>query len=74
MRRFGMVIAALAVVAVGAAPAGAQQQETLNLVTAGDQNMVDRFLELLEELLEAGQIGGVEGRRAPRVELDPDLP
>src|SRR5438067_7414362 len=57
MRRFGMVIAALAVVAVGAAPAGAQQQVTLNLVTAGDQNMVDYVKDYLGPMFEKSHPG-----------------
>src|SRR5205085_3428820 len=52
MRRFGMLIAALTVVAVGAAPASAQQPVTLNLVTAGDQNMVDYVKDYLGPMFE----------------------
>ena len=40
MQRTGFVIAALAVFVIGW-PALGQQRATLNLVTAGDQNMVD---------------------------------
>ena len=52
MRRFGMAIAALTVVVVGAVPASAQQQATLNLVTAGDQNMVDYVKDYLGPMFE----------------------
>src|SRR5947208_5641378 len=61
MRRFGMVIAALAVVAVGAAPASAQQQATLNLVTAGDQNMVDYVKDYLGPMFEKEHPGVTVG-------------
>ena len=40
MHRISIVFAALAVLALGL-PATAQQTVTLNVVTAGDQNMVD---------------------------------
>jgi hypothetical protein len=32
--------------------------------------VVDRFRQLLEESLESGRIGGLEGRGAERVELE----
>src|SRR5438874_9236131 len=57
MRRFGMLIAALTVVAIGAAPASAQQQATLNLVTAGDQNMVDYVKDYLGPMFEKSHPG-----------------
>jgi ABC-type uncharacterized transport system YnjBCD substrate-binding protein len=52
MQRIGIVIATAAAITIGAAPAGAQQQVTLNLVTAGDQNMVDYVKDYLGPMFE----------------------
>src|SRR5260221_2912130 len=52
MQWTGILIAATAAIAIGAAPAGAQQQATLNLVTAGDQNMVDYVKDYLGPMFE----------------------
>ena len=51
MRRLGMIIATLTGLAIGL-PAAAQQQVTLNLVTAGDQNMVDYVKDYLGPMFE----------------------
>src|SRR5438270_10787429 len=52
MQRIGIIIATAAAITIGAAPAGAQQQVTLNLVTAGDQNMVDYVKDYLGPMFE----------------------
>ena len=52
MRRIGIVIASIAAIALSAMPAGAQQRTTLNLVTAGDQNMVDYVKDYLGPMFE----------------------
>jgi len=55
MQQVGIIIAALAVIVIGqpaaAQPAG-QQRVTLNLVTAGDQNMVDYVKDYLGPMFE----------------------
>src|SRR5580693_7557661 len=55
MQRVGIFIAALAAIVIGqlaaAQPAG-QQRVTLNLVTAGDQNMVDYVKDYLGPMFE----------------------
>src|SRR6202011_4230033 len=55
MQRVGILIAALAAIVIGqlaaAQPAG-QQRVTLNLVTAGDQNMVDDVKDYLGPMFE----------------------
>src|SRR5258707_15139997 len=55
MQRVGIIIVALAAIAFGqlvaAQPTG-QQQATLNLVTAGDQNMVDYVKDYLGPMFE----------------------
>src|SRR5216683_348369 len=60
MQRVGIIIAALAAIAVGqvaaAQPAG-QQRATLNLVTAGDQNMVDYVKDYLGPMFEKEHAG-----------------
>jgi ABC-type uncharacterized transport system YnjBCD substrate-binding protein len=56
MQRTGLVIAALAVFVIGW-PAMAQQKATLNLVTAGDQNMVDYVKDYLGPMFEKGHPG-----------------
>ena len=51
MHRISIVFAALAVLALGL-PATAQQTVTLNVVTAGDQNMVDYVKDFLGPMFE----------------------
>src|ERR1700730_11782784 len=51
MRRLGMIIATLTGLAIGL-PAAGQPQVTLNLVTAGDQNMVDYVKDYLGPMFE----------------------
>src|SRR5580704_8886863 len=50
--KFGLVIGAVALAAVVAGPANAQQSVTLNVVTAGDQNMVDYVRDYLGPMFE----------------------
>jgi ABC-type uncharacterized transport system YnjBCD substrate-binding protein len=56
MQRTGFVIAALAVFVIDW-PALGQQRATLNLVTAGDQNMVDYVKDYLGPMFEKGHPG-----------------
>ena len=55
MQRVGIIVGALTAIAVGqlaaAQPAG-QKRATLNLVTAGDQNMVDYVKDYLGPMFE----------------------
>src|SRR5438309_10781535 len=51
MQRFPISVAALAALAIGQ-PAAAQQKATINLVTAGDQNMVDYVKDYLGPMFE----------------------
>ena len=51
MKRLGIIIATLAGLTV-ALPVVAQQPVTLNLVTAGDQNMVDYVRDYLGPMFE----------------------
>src|SRR5215831_5726210 len=51
MKSVGILIAALLGLVI-AAPAPAQQKATLNLVTAGDQNMVDYVKDYLAPMFE----------------------
>jgi ABC-type glycerol-3-phosphate transport system substrate-binding protein len=51
MQRVTVIFAALAVIAL-ALPAAAQQAVTLNVVTAGDQNMVDYVKDYLGPMFE----------------------
>ncbi len=51
-RRFLLAGAAAAVFALAGAPAGAQQKINLNVVTAGDQNMVDYVKDYLAPMFE----------------------
>src|SRR2546423_14616996 len=51
MKPIAILIAALLAVMLGT-PAAAQQKATLNLVTAGDQNMVDYVKDYLAPLFE----------------------
>jgi ABC-type uncharacterized transport system YnjBCD substrate-binding protein len=59
MKRFAIIAATTAVAAfsLNAAPATAQQQVTLNLATAGDQNMVDYVRDYLGPLFEKDHPG-----------------
>src|SRR5580704_14642873 len=50
--KFGLVIGAVAMAAFALAPASAQQPVTLNVVTAGDQNMVDYVRDYLGPMFE----------------------
>src|SRR6478672_11642906 len=60
MQRVGIIIVALAAIAIGrlaaSQPAG-QQKATLNLVTAGDQNMVDYVKDYLGPMFEKDHPG-----------------
>src|SRR2546425_983367 len=60
MQRVGLIIVALAAIAIGrpaaAQPTG-QQRATLNLVTAGDQNMVDYVKDYLGPMFEKEHLG-----------------
>ena len=47
MFRRSMLLASAAIAAAGAMPAAAQQRVTLNVLTAGDQNMVDYITDYL---------------------------
>src|SRR5947208_16619230 len=51
MQRFPVIFAVLAALAIGQ-PAAAQQKATINLVTAGDQNMVDYVKDYLGPMFE----------------------
>src|SRR5467141_5200424 len=60
MQRIGIIIGALSAIAVGqlaAAPPTGQLRATLNLVTAGDQNMVDYVKEYLGPIFEKDHPG-----------------
>lgn len=52
MRRRSILLATAAVAAAGALPAHAQQRVTLNVLTAGDQNMVDYITDYLGPLFQ----------------------
>src|SRR5438309_11888664 len=60
MQRVGLIIVALGAIAVGqlaaAQPTG-QQRATINLVTAGDQNMVDYVKDYLAPIFEKDHPG-----------------
>src|SRR5438046_10705087 len=56
MKPIGILIAALLAVVLGT-PAPAQQKGTLNLVTAGDQNMVDYVKDYLAPMFEKERPG-----------------
>ena len=56
MHRLGITVVAIAALALGTAPARAEQA-TLNLVTAGDQNMVDYVKDYLGPMFEKGHPG-----------------
>src|SRR5438132_12582755 len=60
MQRVGMIIVAMVAIAIGrlaaAQPAG-QQRTTINLITAGDQNMVDYVKDYLGPMFEKDHPG-----------------
>jgi len=55
--KLGLVIGAVGLAAIAAVPASAQQPVTLNVVTAGDQNMVDYVRDYLGPMFEKAHPG-----------------